>query len=182
MGRIYERSNPYRSLVHLYMKELTATTGQTTALYVMDRGHGLCIASEHLAGHSQLVYMIKIGDEAALLPTAAGRILLAYSEPELINEYLHEAISSQPRHRQAQEFDQLQHELVSIRQKGVALSNQEESDGICSIAIPILNKSRKLLAALALIGPAHNFKGEGEKLLRERIMYTNLKIKQLMGN
>ena len=180
MGKIYDKSNPFRSLVSLYMKELTTSTGLSTALYVLNRGKGLCIAGE--MGHGPLVYVVTIGDEVKLLPTAAGRILLAYSPPEAINTILHEAITEQSVGNQALEFDQLQHELINIRQKGFAFANQEATDGICSIATPIIRKNNLAIAALSLIGPSHVFKGEGEKVLTDKILYINLKIKQLMGN
>ncbi len=180
MGKIYDKSNPFRSLVSLYMRELTASTGLSTALYVLDRGKGLCIASE--MGHAPLVYVATIGDEVDLLPTAAGRILLAYSPPEAINTILQEAIREQSADNQALEFDQLQHELINIRKKGCAFSDQEATDGVCSLATPILKKNNLAIAALSLIGPSHVFKGEGEKTLSDRILYITLKIKQLMGN
>jgi len=180
MGKVYDQSNPFRSLVALYMKELTNITGQSTALYVLDRGKGLCIASQ--LGHAPLVYIVNIGDEIDLISTGAGRILLAYSAPEAINSILEQVVSAEPSPRHALEFDQLQHDLVHVRQKGVAFANQEKTEGICSVASPILNKDKQIMAALALIGPTHIFKGEGEKVLIDKMMHTNLKIKQLMGS
>ena len=180
MGKIYDKSNPFRSLVALYMKELTKSTGLSTALHVLDRGKGLCIASE--MGHAPLVYVVNIGDEVDLLPSAAGRVLLAYSPPEAINIILKESITEQAAEKHALEFDQLQHELINIRHKGFAFTSQEDTDGICSVATPILKKNNIALAALSLIGPSHVFKGGGEKGLIDKILYINLKIKQLMGN
>ena len=180
MGKIYDKSNPFRSLVALYMKELTNSTGLSTALYVPDRGKGLCIAGE--VGDAPLVYVVNSGDEIDLLPTAAGRILLAFSLPEAINYMLQEAVNNSTTQNQALEFDQIQHELINIRQKGYAVTDQEKTDGICSIATPILRKDNTALAALSLIGPSHAFKGEGEKVLISKALHINLKIKQLMGN
>ncbi len=180
MGKIYDKSNPFRSLVALYMKELTNTTGLSTGLYVLDRGKGLCIAGQ--MGDAPLVYIVNSGDEIDLLATAAGRILLAYSLPEAINHIVKDAIKEGASQNQALEFDQIQHELINIRQKGFAIIDQEKTDGICSVATPILRKDNTALAALALIGPSHVFKGEGEKVLIEKALHINLKIKQLMGN
>ncbi len=180
MGKTYDKSNPFRALVALYMKELTNSTGLSTALYVLDRGRGLCIAGE--MGSAPLVYVAKIGDEIPLLSTAAGLVLLAYSPPEAINAILQNSITTQSAENQALKFDQLQHELIGIRQKGFAFADHEKTHGICSVATPILKNNNTALATLALIGPSHAFKGEGEKTLIDKILYINLKIKQLMGN
>lgn len=158
LGKIYEKSNLVKSHAAPFMKEVTRRTGESTALYALDRDMCVCIA-RHVET-SRIVYFIKEGDVMEPTPTASGRVLLAYSDSETVNHIL--ATSKQIRYTESTTtgVDDIQKELISIRQKGYGINNQEFEEGISAVAAPIFDYQGNIAAAFTIVGPVERFHGE----------------------
>ncbi|MFV0425540.1 MAG: IclR family transcriptional regulator [Beutenbergiaceae bacterium] len=93
------------------------------------------------------------GRRSSLHANASGKLLLAFSEPNFIEEVLSEELQS---FTSATVTDpkELLGQLAAIRERELAWCWQEQEIGVSSIAAPIRQFGGKVVAALALAGPA----------------------------
>jgi DNA-binding IclR family transcriptional regulator len=126
------------------LERLREITGETVALYSVVGYERLCVAElvslqpirmESGIGH---VYPLDIG--------AAGKVLLAW-RPDL---YAHTVTT--PRRRK-----ELEMEIPVILRNGYAISLGEVVPGAASVAVPILDTSRVVVAVLGVSGPAERW-------------------------
>ncbi len=179
LGKVYEKSNSLRSIAAPFMKKLTAETGESTALFVVDGNRSICMARE--MGSSRLVYSINEGDYMELTPTAAGRVLLAYAEPDFVNKVLSKTKQMRFTDNTKIDVDEIRAELEAIREKGYGINNQEREEGIAAIAAPIFDFENKVPAALVVVGAAHRFKEDRHPELLEKLLEAVREMSRLMG-
>lgn len=179
LGKVYEKSNTLRSIAAPIMKKLTEETGESTALFVVDGMKSICMARE--MGHSRLVYSINEGDYMELTPTAAGRVLLAYAEPQFVDKVLTK--TKLPRFTENTKVDvaEIREEMEKIKERGYGINNQEREEGIAAIAAPIFDFENKVPAALVVVGSAYRFKEEQIGFLRERLLAAAREMSRMMG-
>lgn len=179
LGKVYEKSNTLRSIAAPLMRKLTEQTGESTALFVVDGMNCICMTRE--MGISRLVYAINEGDHMELRPTASGRVLLAYAEPEFVAKVLSQ--SPGVRHTDKTRVDRkdIEETLVLIRERGYDINIEELEQGISALAAPIFDFDNKVPAALAIVGPAHRFAGENQERMLQQLLTTSREISRLMG-
>lgn len=178
LGKVYEKSNLVRSLATPFMEEVTRRTGESTALYALDRNMCVCIA-RHVET-SRIVYFIKEGDAIEPTPTASGRVLLAYSDAETVNHILEVSRKVQYTSSTMTEADDIQKELVAIRRNGYGINLQEFEEGISAVAAPIFNRQGRVVAAFAIVGPNERFYGDHLDNLISVLTQTTKNISLLM--
>jgi DNA-binding IclR family transcriptional regulator len=158
LGRVYEKTNSLKSVALPIMKELSETTELSSTLYVINGTRCICLARE--VGPTRFAYVINEGDFEELFTTAAGRILLAYSEPGFVEKVLGNAEPVRFTPNTIIDIDKIRAELTTIRHKGYASNNQERELGISAISVPIFNHEKQIGASIAVAGLAHRFEGD----------------------
>lgn len=179
LGKVYEKTNSLRSIADPLMKKLTAETGESTALFVVD-GHK-CICMMRQMGHSRLVYSINEGDYMELTPTATGRVLLAYADPSFVNRVLAKAKLTKFTETTKVDLEEIKQELELIRESGYGLNHQEREEGISALAAPIFDFENNVPAALAIVGPSYRFKEENRQVLLQKLLEATREMSHLMG-
>ena len=179
LGKVYEKTASLRSIAVPFMRQLTEDTGESTVLYLIDGMKSVCMARE--MGHSRLVYAINEGDTMELTPTAAGRVLLAYAAPELVDKVLSRITPTRYTEHTKVDVAEIKKELELIRERGYDVNDQERERGIAAIAAPIFDFNRSVYAALVIVGPAHRFAGGNRVQLLARLLETTGRISQAMG-
>lgn len=85
--------------------------------------------------------------------TSGGKVMLAHLDERvramLFRNVKLKAFTS----RTITQVGELEQELADIRERGFALNNQEFTDGVVGMAVPIRSREGRMLAALALHGP-----------------------------
>lgn len=179
LGKVYEKSNSLISIAAPLMKQLSKQTGESTALFVIDKMKCICMARQ--MGPSRLVYSINEGDHMELLPTASGRILLAYADDAFIEKVFRETEPVQFTPATIVDKEALRKELTRIRQRGYARNIEGREQGIAAIAAPIFNHENKVPAALAVVGPAHRFTDENQRVMLDSLLEITREVSRLMG-
>lgn len=157
LGNVYERSNVVKSLAIPYMKKVTRLTGESTALYILDRKMCVCIARN--VQTSRIVYLINEGDMMEPAPTASGRVLLAYSDSETVDEILNQSKGIRYTDMTLVDINEIKQRLDRVRQDGYGVNHQEFEDGISAVAAPIFDRQGQVVAAFAIVGPDERFIG-----------------------
>ena len=138
------------TLARPVLQNITDLTGEAVALCILDD------QQTYYLDHVQSPQAIRVkewtGEHLPLHVAAPGKIFLAYSTDEFMDEVL-----AKPLVRYASqtiiEADILRRHLTQIRQKGYAISDEEFEDGVLGFGTPIRDSTSQVVAAFNLYGP-----------------------------
>jgi IclR family transcriptional regulator, KDG regulon repressor len=130
-----------------FMMDLNRIYDEGVSLYVVQGEERICV--ERIESTRPLRRVINIGDRHPLTRGAAGRVLLAYLSAEK-----REALLRRDPFTTEEALEELRH-------GGYTVSLGEREEGVSSIAAPVLDARREVVAALAISGPSVRFEGPG---------------------
>ncbi|MFT4294570.1 MAG: IclR family transcriptional regulator [Micropruina sp.] len=133
-----------------HMEALSATTGETVHMFIPEGSNTRII--DGVEGSRPVRVATAIGALYPAHATAGGKALLAALPPEQLDSLFPRGL---PRLTSATTVDRetLAAEIGRIRKQGYAVNRGESTDEVCGIAVPILDKTRRVVASLALAIP-----------------------------
>ena len=143
------------------MRELAALTGETISL--AERRDHTSVTLYEIESAQAVRYANKIGLAAPLHAGSGPRVILAFSEPSVINEVLTRHLQ---RFNPATITDpvRLERELRQCRKDGYAVSSGERVSGTNSISVPLCGIDGHARGAMSILWPSR-----GVDIDRERI-------------
>ena len=179
LGKVYQRTNPLTSVARPIMKRLSALTGETTKIFVIDDHQRLCLMRE--IGPLPLRYAINEGDKQALYAGAGGKVLLAFA-PEAFRREIVE--SSLEKLTPATIIDpiRLEQDLATIRCQGYAFTRGELVPEVAGLSAPVYNHDNFVCAALTITGPVQRFTRERVKVMLKQLLEATQEVSLLLGN
>ncbi|AYE53693.1 IclR family transcriptional regulator (plasmid) [Priestia megaterium NCT-2] len=152
--KLFERGNyviqslDIRQLAQKYLMDLSAKTGQTTHLVILDGKEGTYV--DKVEGPMAVILYSRIGKRIPLHCSAVGKALIAFKEKDELEKILSGyEYTGQTEFTITNESEFLQ-ELEKVRSQGYAVDNQENEPGVRCIAAPIRNHENKVIAAISL--------------------------------
>ncbi|AJI22663.1 MULTISPECIES: IclR family transcriptional regulator [Priestia] len=152
--KLFERGNyviqslDIRQLAKKYLMDLSAKTGQTTHLVILDGKEGTYI--DKVEGPMAVILYSRIGKRIPLHCSAVGKALIAFKEKDELEKILSGyEYTEQTEFTITNEIEFLQ-ELEKVQSQGYAVDNQENEPGVRCIAAPIRNHENKVIAAISL--------------------------------
>ena len=138
-----------------FLEQLSSETSETVHLAVLD-GESVVYVDKIDSPHLLRMYS-HVGRRAPAYCTGLGKALLSsLTEPELRRIYPQKKL-----HRftpnTITEPGRLEAELAEIRQRGVAVDNEEHEVGIVCFAAPVRERSGRVLAAISVSIPKLRF-------------------------
>lgn len=149
LGYAFMSTMPLAEIAQPYLNRLTAETGETSAIAILDDRDVV-----HLAWASpqrQLVVRIPVGKRYNALYNSTGRVLLACNDDRTIERYLSEIPLVQQTPWSIMDPSRLRDELHQVRRQGYAVVDQEVEEGLCSLAVPIVSRQGSPVAAINII-------------------------------
>ena len=128
------------------MERLRDELDETVSLYILDGIERIRIQA--VESNQAIRRVAPIGVRMPLTVGASSKVLVAFSEPALLQKVLAE--SEWPDHVVKSDY---LNQLKQIRQDGYAVSIEEREAGTAAVAVPIFSRRDKLVAALAVSGP-----------------------------
>ncbi len=128
------------------MERLRDELDETVSLYIRDGKERIRIQA--VESNQAIRRVAPIGARMPLTLGASSKVLMAFSDSQLVQEVLAE--SNWPDH--VSKVDYLQ-QLKTIRQDGYAMSVEEREAGTAAVAVPVFSRRGRLVAALAVSGP-----------------------------
>lgn len=124
---------------------------QETVNVVLQDGRE-CVNVERVASPKQIRYVGWIGRRMPLHCTAAGKVLLAFMEPDerdsllsgTLTRYTKKTVTDHPR---------MMVHLSLVCQQGYAIVHEEFEDEFSAIAAPVFNHARKVAGVISISGP-----------------------------
>ena len=101
-----------------------------------------------------------IGSYQPLHATASGKLLLSFADYSLQHDILQRIKLNKVTQHTITTLSNLNSELNSIQNQNYALDIEELELGLVSIAIPIRNKNKKVIASISASGPLSRFRTE----------------------
>ncbi len=168
-----------RGLAHVPLTELTAQTGETCHLAILDGTHAIYI--DKVDGGQAVSMRSRIGSQLSLHSTAIGKVILAYL-PAADRARLLDSISLDPltshtiTHRK-----HLEEHLQTVRQSGFARDDEENEIGIRCVAAPILDAAGAVVAAVSVSGWIVTMTPDRASQLAKDVIQTCSKISSNLG-
>ncbi len=126
------------------LEALAASTSEAVSVAVLDDTEALII--QRVESEQVLRADLGVGTRMPLATSASGRVLVAYSDPQVV-----EALRLRRVALPSEE------EVARVRAEGHATSPREYIDDIFAAAAPVFDVAGSLLAALSTAGPAWRF-------------------------
>jgi len=172
-------SHEWRTTARPHLKALRDATGESVALFVVDRDRRICL--EKWESAHELRSSITLGGRYPLTAGAGGKMLLAHLPGDERKAILEK--TGLPRHTSHTITDPraLERELQDIRRKGYATSYRERVPHLSSVSAPIRNFEGRVIAALCVDGPAVRFTPKKMKECVDLARRTADRISQKIG-
>ncbi|WP_241671441.1 IclR family transcriptional regulator [Dankookia rubra] len=139
------------------MERLAERTGESVFLTAIDREAGLVTYVEVIASSAPVRYVVPAGSTRPLYSSAAGRVLLAFQDPEWLEAYLKRTPLKAITPRSVTGITALRKILAEVRREAVAVTVGETIQGAAGCAAPIVAADGSVSAALLVGAPADRF-------------------------
>lgn len=134
-----------------FLAEAAQQTGETSHLAIFE--HGEVIVVDKVEGSSPIRVSERVGYPRPAHCTAIGKTLLAYLTETELKAFFEkrELRSYTPRTIISREL--LEQELARVRDQGYAFDDEEFTQGVRCIAVPLCNFTGHVVAAIGVSGP-----------------------------
>jgi DNA-binding IclR family transcriptional regulator len=148
LGNSYLDLNELRGRSIVHAERLAARTRAAVRVGVL---HGPSVVVVHHVFRPDAAFgVLEVGAQLPAHASALGKAILAYSQPELLDDLTAEPL---PRlTRRTLTAAALHRQLAEVREQGVALERDEAVLGEASIAAPIFDHSGHAVGAIAVVG------------------------------
>jgi IclR family KDG regulon transcriptional repressor len=154
----------YRKVSSPFMKKILDDTNQSVTLYIaFNKRERICV--ERLQSTQGLSRIVNVGDVFPIDRGAAGKVLLAFQEPEAL----------------LSDYKITEGELEQIRRQGYAISHAEREFGVSSVAAPLLDQCSQIVASLSVSGPSFSYEGENLKNIIRMTKKSAMEISRQLG-
>ena len=129
------------------LKRLTSDLGLTSALYIKDVNHVVCI--DKVEGVSPIIIASHVGKRFHMHSTCTGKAILAYLPDDEVERIV--GTTGLPRFtpKTITSIPALKKELARVRSQGYAVDDQEFGAGIQGFAAPIFDSKGNVVAAIS---------------------------------
>lgn len=163
---------------HPYLEELAKETSESVQLAELDNKK--VIYMEQIKSSFPIQIFAHIGRVNPVHCTSSGKLLLAYQDFETIESILSNGLEKFTPYTITDE-NKLKKELLEIRDLGYCYIENEFIDGIVSIAAPIRDYNKNVVAAVSLVGPIQRINGAKAQKYINRVVQTAKDISYSMG-
>lgn len=153
LGQVALRPFRLTEFVHPLLKEVATQTMETTSLQIRRGDEAICI--DCVESESTIRFFTRIGQVRPLYAGAAPKVLLAYLEDEDREKVIKALTLKKVGPNTIRSKDDLTKRLTAIVKRGYEVSEEEVTDGARAIAVPVFDSSRRVVAALTVLGPKY---------------------------
>ncbi|MFC4052767.1 IclR family transcriptional regulator [Actinomadura syzygii] len=150
IGQRVPRQRNLREAAHPYMEDLLLATQETVHFAIHDGLEVLYV--EKLVVHRGLNKQSRIAGRLPLHCTATGKVILAFSPPELLQEVLRNGLTVLTRKTVTQP-GRLRQQVERARAGRLAVEVEETRLGYMSVAVPVFGEEDALVGALSITAP-----------------------------
>jgi len=150
-----------------FIRGVIAATNESCGLAMIMGGEAMIVWREETL--EPLKWDFKIGDQNPIYASAHGKAILAHYSREEIERYLSSVELVPITQHTITDKEVLRGQLEEIRNGAIAYSREENYEGITSMAVPVFNNMRRVVASLGTPVPSQRFSREKEKAIGEAL-------------
>jgi IclR family pca regulon transcriptional regulator len=165
LGGAYLDSMDIEHLTQTHLEELARKTGDSAAMSVLDGADIVYVARASI--RTLLRLEAHVGSRFPAHATSMGRVLLAGLSPDRLQHYFDTARLEALTDRTVCDPVQLRALIDECRRSGYAAVADELAYGVVALAVPVLDHSGRVVAALN--SSSHSGKTTRAKLVRDRL-------------
>lgn len=158
--------------------KLVNDTGETAHLSILDGLDTIYIHKEE-CNHPVRI-LTHIGRRNPAYCTSSGKVLLAFHDENLVDEVIKNGLVSHTKNT-ITDPDQLREELATIRNQGYAVSTEELTEGIRSVAAPIRDYTGKVVSAITVVGPMQRMNDRKISNIAKKVILAGKEASERMG-
>ncbi|GKW48835.1 IclR family transcriptional regulator domain-containing protein [Halomonas sp. NCCP-2165] len=147
LGYAFLSANDYRGVIQQYLEEITAESGESSSLGVLD-GDEVTYVARSAARHRLMAITLSVGTRLPAAYTSMGRVLLAQLPAAELDAYLARVILEPHTERSVTDPATLRACIDQAREQGYAIVDQELDPGLRSLAVPAFDGGGKLIGAI----------------------------------
>lgn len=154
LGALAPRSRRLRDAALPYLEDLYEASHQVVHLAVLDGREVLYVEKLSASPKSRAVSVTsEVGKRLPLHATGPGKVLLAFSPVDFQEQILSAALA-RPTPRTITDPRRLRRSLAEIRRAGICISRDEMTVGASSVAAPVFDADREVVAAVSVVVPS----------------------------
>jgi IclR family KDG regulon transcriptional repressor len=147
-GQLLLQRLDIRTVARKHLSALTAQTGQTTHLVILDGKEGVYI--DKVEGEKAAIRYSRIGRRVPLHSSAVGKALIAFRDKHEIEALLRSYKYTAQTASTIVNKEHLLAELSKVREQGYAVDAQENEPGVRCAAAPIYDHGGKVTASMSI--------------------------------
>lgn len=158
-----------RRKARAFMEELADQTGETVNLFLLEGSNARVV--DGVEGSRAVRVTSRVG---ILLPahvTAGGKALLAAHSFAELRALFPDGLPSLTSSTNTN-WDRFEAEIDQIRRQGYATNTGESDEDVCGVAVPVLDRTRRLVAALAVATPRQRMTEERIAVLAKQLRHS----------
>lgn len=178
LGQLVVASLELREVAHVPLERLRNETGETVHLAVLE---GTDVVYVHrFESQATLRMFSRLGRRIPAHTTSSGKCLLAFGEPEAIDEVIAAGLKRiGPRSITSKTV--FRDTLKKVRADGHAVSVEENERGVISVGAPVFGHDRSCVAAVSIAGPMLRMTMEKVPTYARQVRRCALEISKGMG-
>ena len=159
LADVFMQQSDLRSVALPAMTDLRDRANETVALHVREGNCRIVIAQ--VGANRDVRHMYRnVGQPIALHLGAPGKVMLAYASPQEIAAYVAQGPLEERTPHSVTDPDTLVKELRTIAEQGYAVSWEERTLGVVSLAVPIFDVTGAAIASVNVSGPSQRIREE----------------------
>jgi DNA-binding IclR family transcriptional regulator len=151
-------------LVRDGMRRLAERSGETVLFAVRDASAETMTYVDVIESRNAVRFAVSVGDRRPLYCTAGGRVLLASLGDEDLQRYLERLKPQQLTFNTETDKRRLAEAVTAARQKGVAQTQDQATDGVTGTAAGIRDATGTVIGALIVAAPSSRLQHRGAEL------------------
>jgi IclR family transcriptional regulator, KDG regulon repressor len=157
-----------------FLQKISQISGEYSEVAVLESCTAMTVAQVDI-GHN-LRISNTVGERLPLHATSFGKLFLAHMKSEEMKICLHQQRLKAFTKNTLTDLRRLEHEINLIRQQGFSLDNEEYGLGMWSVAAPIFNFDKSIIAGLCIAAPLARLDNESQKKYTDLVKDNALEI------
>ena len=178
-GQLLLQGLDIRAVAHGHLLALSATTGQTSHLVILNEGQGVYI--DKVEGEKAAIRYSRLGRRVPLHCSAVGKALIAFQAEGRREHLLQDYSFTSHTTNTIMNKNTFLEELSHVRKQGFAVDNQENEPGVRCAAAPIFDHTGQVVAAISLSTMVSSVGDEEFEQYASRVKAESGIISKLLG-
>ncbi|MBY5985608.1 helix-turn-helix domain-containing protein [Halomonas sp. DP5Y7-2] len=179
LGYAFLSANNYRHLIQQVLEGITAESGESSSLGVLD-GDEVTYVARSASRQRLMAITLAVGTRLPAAYTSMGRMLLAQLDDQALDAFL-ERVTLEPfTDTTITDRSALKAAILSARELGYAIVDQELDSGLRSLAVPAYDAHGELIGAINISTNAARV--DHDTLLERYLPLLQEKARQIRAN